>query len=292
MKCLGNSNLLANPRIRVKNKDKAKVHIGDKIPVVTTTTTATGFAAESVSYLDVGLKLDVEPTVSLDDEVAIKVGLEVSSIAREIRTGTGSLTYQMGTRNASTTLRLRDGETQVLAGLISDEERKSVSQVPGLGSLPLLGRLFGSHSDSSNKTEIVLLITPRIIRNLSRPDTSYEKFASGTEAAVGAQPLVVQQTRSPMEHRDAASPAVTQVELQSPSTVSASQQFTVAVVVKGKPGIKSGTLNFAFDPSRLKFLRAEPGTAVLGADKEPEFRANASQTEGRVAGARWLAPRR
>ena len=131
--------MLANPRIRVKNKEKARVHIGDRVPVITTTAAATGgFVSESVSYLDVGLKLEVEPLIYLEDEVGIKVALEVSNIAREIRTvGSSTLAYQIGTRNAATMLRLRDGETQILAGLISDEDRKSADRVPGLGDLPV-----------------------------------------------------------------------------------------------------------------------------------------------------------
>src|SRR5262249_41618480 len=153
-----------------KNKEKARVHIGDKVPVITTTATSTGFVSESITYLDVGLKLEVEPAVFLEDDVGIKVGLEVSSISREIKSPSGTLSYQVGTRNTSTTLRLKDGETQVLAGLISDEDRKSVTQVPGLGSIPVLGRLFGSHQDTFNKTEIVLLVTPRVVRNLARPE--------------------------------------------------------------------------------------------------------------------------
>ena len=183
----GSTKVLANPRIRVKNRGKAKVHIGDKVPVITTTSTATGFTAESVSYLDVGLKLEVEPRVFLEGDVGINVGLEVSNISREIRnTTTGSITYQVGTRNAATILRLRDGETQVLAGLINDEDRRSAQKVPGLGDLPVLGRLFSSRSDTNNKTEIVLLITPHVVRNLARPtDARLEEFPSGTEASVG-----------------------------------------------------------------------------------------------------------
>ena len=69
----GDAKLLANPRIRVKNRDKAKVHIGEKVPVITTTSTANVGVSSSVSYLDVGLKLDVEPNIYLRDEVAIKV---------------------------------------------------------------------------------------------------------------------------------------------------------------------------------------------------------------------------
>jgi len=137
----GRTNVLANPRIRVKNKEKARIHIGDKVPVITTTAGATGFVSESVNYLDVGLKLEVEPIVSLEDDVGIKVGLEVSNISSEVKTSSGTIAYQVGTRNANTTLRLRDGETQVLAGLISDEDRRNADRVPGISRLPVIGRL-------------------------------------------------------------------------------------------------------------------------------------------------------
>jgi general secretion pathway protein D len=161
--------------------------------VITTTAAASGgFVSESVTYLDVGLKLEVEPVIHLDDEVAINVALEVSNIAREVKGTTsagaasGSLTYQIGTRTASTSLRLRDGETQVLAGLISDEDRRSANRVPGVGDFPVVGRLFSSTRDSVTKTEIVLLITPRLVRTLARPDARTLEFAAGTEASSGA----------------------------------------------------------------------------------------------------------
>ena len=178
-------NLLANPRIRVKNREKAKIHIGDKVPVITSNTTSTGVVSESVSYLDVGLKLDVEPSVLMREDVQIKVGLEVSNIVREIRSNSGTLTYQIGTRNAGTTLRLKDGETQVLAGLISDEDRSTASRVPGLGDLPLLGRLFSSQRDERSKTEIVLLITPRVLRSDATRLPALTEFRGGTENAIG-----------------------------------------------------------------------------------------------------------
>ncbi|MFN0039717.1 MAG: secretin and TonB N-terminal domain-containing protein [Burkholderiales bacterium] len=185
----GDTNLLANPRIRVKNREKAKIHIGDKLPVITTTSTANVGVSESVAYLDVGLKLDVEPNVYLEDEVAIKVGLEVSNIVQEVRSANGTLTYRLGTRNTATTLRLRNGETQALAGLIQDEERNSADKVPGLGDLPVLGRLFGSRKDERIKTEIVLLITPYVVRNIERPDAAAVEFHSGTDTAIGSLPL-------------------------------------------------------------------------------------------------------
>ena len=177
----GGSNLLANPHIRVKNHKKAKVHIGDRVPVITNTSTSTGFVSESVNYLDVGLKLDVEPSIMINGEVSIDVGLEVSNIVSEVVTKSGSLSYRLGTRNAITTLRLKDGETQVLAGLINNEERTSADRVPGLASLPLIGRLFSNKNKSNNKTEIVLLITPKIIRNISQTESSLSEFSLGTE---------------------------------------------------------------------------------------------------------------
>jgi general secretion pathway protein D len=110
----------------------------------------------------------------------------VSNIGPEQKTSSGTVAYQVGTRNANTTLRLKDGETQVLAGLINDEDRRSAGQVPGLARLPVLGRLFQDKSDTVNKTEVVLLITPHVIRNIERPGVRTEEFNSGTELEMGA----------------------------------------------------------------------------------------------------------
>lgn len=185
----GDTSLLANPRIRVKNKEKAKVHIGDKLPVFTTTSTANVGVSASVNYLDVGLKLDVEPSVYLHDEVGIRIGLEVSRVVQQIAGPQGAVAYQIGTRSAATVLRLKNGETQVLAGLINDEERGSANKLPGLSKIPIVGRLFSSNRDDRNKTEIVLLITPRVLRNLEPPLSAAHNLKAGTEGAVGAMPL-------------------------------------------------------------------------------------------------------
>jgi general secretion pathway protein D len=173
----------------VRNKEKAKVLVGDKIPVVTTTTGQSGFVSDSVNYLDVGLKLDVEPTVYADDEVAIKIALEVSSLGTAVKTASGTLAYQIGTRNATTLLRLHDGETQLLAGLISRDDRTNSSRIPGVGDLPVLGRLFSSQQDDSQRTELVLAITPRILRNVRRPDANETELWVGTEAVPKLRPV-------------------------------------------------------------------------------------------------------
>lgn len=184
----GEANVLANPRIRARNRESAKVLIGDRVPNITTTSTSTGFVSENIQYVDVGLKLEVQPTVFADNEVAIKISLEVSNIVDKIQTKSGALAYQIGTRNVSTLLRLKDGENQVLAGLIRDEDRSSGNRIPGLGDIPIFGRLFGSQRDETTKTEIILSITPRLVREIRRPNLAAAEFDSGSESMMRVRP--------------------------------------------------------------------------------------------------------
>jgi general secretion pathway protein D len=274
----GSTSILANPRIRVKNREKAKIHIGDRVPVITSVATQIS-QTESVTYLDVGIKLEVEPTVHLDDHVGIKVNLEVSSISREIRSDTGTLTYQVGTRNATTVLRLSDGETQMLAGLISDEERRSVTKVPGLGDLPVIGRLFGSTNDTAGKTEIVLLITPRVVRNLARPEARFEEFLAGTEASIGGGAFAAGGSPMAAPERVAftpgAAPAVARFSLQAPPQVAPGEEFSVQLGMDSAAALRGGSIAIAFDGTRLRFVRAEAGELLAAAGGDAALRASA-----------------
>jgi general secretion pathway protein D len=179
----GNVKLLANPRIRVKNQVQAQIKIGEKVPVFNSNTTPTGVISSSVSYLDVGLDLKVKPTVMLDGDVQIQIALDVSNILNQVTGSNGAVGYQIGTLDANTTLRLADGQTQMLAGLISDEHQRTYSGIPGLGRIPVAGRLFSDRQDSNSKTEIVLLITPHIVRSL---DVVPASGAEALPAALGA----------------------------------------------------------------------------------------------------------
>jgi len=192
MKQAGLVNTLASPRIRARNKEKAKVLIGSKEPVITNSVTPTAAGAPvvtgSVQYLDVGLTLEVQPTVYLDSDVAIKLSLEVSSILKQVATTSGTIAYEIGTRNANTLLRLKDGETQILAGLIQESDTRTANTIPGLGDIPILSRLFGTHHTDHEKDEIVLSITPRIIRMQSRPSSDATEFWYGTETRTRSMP--------------------------------------------------------------------------------------------------------
>ncbi|QJP94984.1 secretin N-terminal domain-containing protein [Pseudomonas fluorescens] len=183
-------NTLASPVIRVSNREQARIHIGQRVPIISATSvpsTQGPVITESVTYLDVGLKLEVQPTVHLNNEVAIKIALEVSNATPLEPTRQGTIPVQVDTRNAQTSLRLHDGETQILAGLMRNDHGATGNKIPGLGDIPGLGRLFGSNKDTIGKSELVLSITPRIVRNLPYQSPSDMEFPTGTETSMHIQ---------------------------------------------------------------------------------------------------------
>jgi len=273
----GGTNILANPRIRVKNREKAKVHIGERVPVVTTTATANVGVASSVSYLETGLKLDVEPNVYLQDEVAIKVELEVSNILEQLNIQ-GTVAYRLGTRNAATTLRLKNGETQVLAGLIDNEDRKTYNSVPLAGELPVLGRLFRNDGVQGTKSEVILLVTPHIVRNIARPEAVHSEFAAGTDAVPGVPPLRIGDGKltfsagagGPViaeEKTPAADSPLLQMTVIVPAEVRTGQEFTLGLSLPDGAEALTASVQITYDPQVIKPVSiAPPPDAIKAPD--------------------------
>lgn len=189
---------LANPRVRVLNNKKAKFHIGDRIPIQTSTVQSTSVVAvtSTFEYKDVGIKLNIEPTVHLNNTVTLKMGLEISNLGDAIDFGNGQKQYKFGTRNTDTVVNLRDGESVIIGGLIKDEERRSHVKVPILGDIPVIGKLFSSTEDGAIKTDILMSITPNIVRSMELPDKDIQNFWSGTEEAYDTKPLFVASGKS------------------------------------------------------------------------------------------------
>lgn len=268
----GDANLLANPRIRVRDREKAKILIGDKVPVVTTTSSGT-FVTENITYLDVGLKLEVEPDIHLRDEVGLKIALEVSSLVSSIKTNNGSQAYQIGTRNFSSALRLKDGETQILAGLISDEDRSAANRIPLLGDLPLLGRLFSSQSDNRQKTEIVLSITPHLIRNIQRNDPAAESFWSGTEATLRNKPLQLRsfegnespaaagpaKAKSPSAPETPAGAGAPKLLWNGPASGKKGEVLTLDLMMDSPELLRAVSLQLAFNSAEIEIVSVKEG---------------------------------
>jgi general secretion pathway protein D len=180
LKTRTDAEILANPKIRVKNKEKAKVHIGSKEPVITVIQNGENFS-DSVAYVDVGVKLNIEPTIQLDNSVVTKVELEVSSVSGRQTTSRGTQVLTLTSTNANTVLTLKDGERTIIGGLIRDDTNKSRSGIVLLSDLPLIGELFTNHNNSKLKREILLSITPHIVQNIVVPAAGVGTLWSGRE---------------------------------------------------------------------------------------------------------------
>lgn len=309
--------ILANPKIRVKSKEKANILIGDKVPVITSTSTSTGFVSETVNYVDVGLKLEVQPSVYANDEVSIKMNLEVSSLVREITTQSGTLSYQIGTRNAQTVLRLRDGETQILAGLINQEDRKTAAGLPFISRFPVLDRIFGSKKDDRQHTEIVLSITPHLIRGVRRADVDDLEFASGTatrlrgseahgvtapaaepkgvpaSSASGGGPFIgtvddgaapAPATSAPVPSTDVAGAGVV-LGWSVPPQVRVGEQFTAVLDITALKAVDRIPLMIGFDPKVLQVVSIEEGPFMSQGGGKSSLTKEVNLSAGRITAA-------
>ncbi len=172
---------LSNPRVRTVDGQPAKIHVGDKVPLQSATIQqATGQSSVMYEYHDIGIKLDVLPKYHLDDSIFVDLNIEVSSLGANLGSQ-AQPAYAIGTRNVHTTMILREGETAVLGGLISENEAHSLAGIPGVSGTSLLGRLFANAGDSGGRTELLLTITPRLLRSQSLPGRSSTDFYSGTD---------------------------------------------------------------------------------------------------------------
>ena len=174
---------LASPRIRTLNNKEARFHIGEQVPLRTSEVIdITGQTRATFLYRDVGIRLIVTPKVRLNSSVAVDLGLEVSSLGRNLGTPQ-SPAFVIGTRNVETQMLLDDWETAIIGGLIWDEERDSVGEVSGLGDIPAIGRLFKNRDGEGFRTDIILTVTPRVLRPRDLPSIEEAEFYSGTGAA-------------------------------------------------------------------------------------------------------------
>ena len=273
----GDTKTLANPRVRVRNREKARVHVGDRVPVISSTLVGTGSGApvssEQIQYLDVGIKVEAEPTVHSDDTVAVKINLDVSSLGNQTRTDAGTTAYEVGTRNVTTVLRLRDGETQALMGLIRDDDVKTRSGLPFLGEIPLLDRLFGSVKDDKKSRELVLLITPHIIRGSGQPDATLAEFWSGTEAVMRSRSPFAPTQERPKDEKKPAAPGEPAAAGDAPigvqsalnlkwgplPEVHADQEFSVTLTGRSDVKLKGVNLNLRYFPLEFELLGVEDG---------------------------------
>jgi general secretion pathway protein D len=184
LKTDGSTRLLANPQLRTSEGQTAQARFGDQVPVPVTVFTpiAQGGLAQqpvtSFEYKAVGVNIDITPRVHHDGDVTLGLKLEISSLGPLFQ---NNPTFR--SRNLTSVIRLRDGETTILAGLIQDEERSTVSTLPGLGDIPILGKIFSRNRKEAQETDIVMTMTPHIVRRLELTEEDLRSFSLGTESA-------------------------------------------------------------------------------------------------------------
>jgi general secretion pathway protein D len=214
-----NTRALANPQLRTSEGMTATARFGDRVPVPVTTFApiATGGTPQqpitSFQYENVGVNIDITPRMHHDDDVTLQLNIAITSISG---TGFGGLPT-FGNREIKTVIRLRDGETSLLAGLIRDDERRTLDGIPGLSDLPLLGHLFSHSTRQTEQSDIVLTLTPHIVRVLDLNEADLRPFKVGRESVTLVDlpiPLPVPVPTQP----EPAAPAVPQPAAPPPAT--------------------------------------------------------------------------
>jgi general secretion pathway protein D len=193
---------LASPKLRVLNNQKASINVGDKQPILLSTTNVlpgqastgavpTTSTVTSIEFKDTGIKLTVEPTVHLNNTISLRLQIEVTRLGERVILQASPLItqFKFGTRTADTALNMRDGETVVLGGLLSEDNTKTRDSVPGVDDIPGLGQLFSNTNTNKVVTEVILVITPHIVRSVTPPQLAKHTMWSGTANQYNSKPM-------------------------------------------------------------------------------------------------------
>lgn len=269
--------VIAQPRLRGLAEEEMKFVVGQKVPIVKTTFqpyAAGGVSSQPLTnydYQDVGIDIKVKPHVHAEKEVTLELELKITSLA-----GTGYADIPIiNTREIKNTFRLREGEANMLAGLLRDEERTSIKGIPYLSSIPVLGRLFGATETQVDQTDVVMTITPHIIRTISVPADEEKPLWVALEGLGGGEGEyypeeyveegMPDRLREPGEmFADEESQAgQNQIFLNPPSfEIPQKREFRISVNVMSEQEIGTLSLNVGYDSSVLTLKTIEQGGLV------------------------------
>lgn len=292
---------LASPQLRVLNNQKASINIGDKQPILLSTTNVnpgvgggtvpTTSTATSVEFRDVGVKVNVKPSIHLTGQVTIKLKVEVTRLGDQVtlQDNPAITQFRFGTRTAETTLNLRDGETVILAGLIQEEDRRTQDTVPGLDDIPIVEDLFFKKTEKI-QTEVMIAITPKIIRHVTPPNVAKQTLWSGTGTRYATAPLFSPQEQLPTFDVSMEEPSQDQLEPGAAGTpqdmtpqratpagpnqtratagiavapdemiTGPGQPVQVRLVAESFPDVRNARITVTYNPERLAFEKAQPG---------------------------------
>jgi general secretion pathway protein D len=277
-----NTKLIAKPQLRGAEGTRLVLNLGDDIPVITTSYTplATGGAGvnplSSYSYRSVGVNIDLTPRVTLEGDIILDLTLDNSSLGPNVSVA-GINVPSFGKRTLTTRLRLRDGESNLLAGLLREDERTALTGFPGIMNLPVLRQLFSANKADVTQTDIVMLLTPHVIRTSEITEEDLKPIAIGSQQNLGlggAPPLVPAaaneappasgSTAPPAETPSAdprtAGTALVSVALPEGGLTLGGGPYTVPISVTNANRVSTISLTLAFDPALLRVRSIQEGS--------------------------------
>jgi len=244
--------LIQNPQVRALDGQKASLKIGDRVPVATGSFQP-GIGGVGINplvntqfqYLDVGVNIDVTPHVHQNGEVTLKMTMDVSAVTGQQNIG-GISQPIIGQRKIEHEIRLKDGEANLLGGIMEDNQTKSLSGIPGLAQIPILKYLFGQTTQDHSENEIVFAIVPHIIRSNDINEFNQRQIEIGTANTISLRTV------------SEAAPAVAPARpAQQPG------QTPAPTTTPAQPGPQGGTANFSFDPATIQATKGNTFTVNL-----------------------------
>ena len=288
--------IIAQPRLRGVDSEEIKYLVGQQVPIPSTTFTpiaAGGISQQpivSYQYQDVGIEVNIKPRLHQENEVSLEMEVKITAIG-----GTGIADIPIiSTRSVKNVIRLKDGETNLLAGLLKDEERKSLKGVTGLKNIPILGRLFSSTDRTVDQTDVILTITPHIIRKMplrpedSQPlwiDNAGSSFTTQTQTAAGGGeetvPPVEAGVEVPAEEAAEAGAQMGTVSLlPARAEVPVGYTLNVRVAVNSPVDVNSLSLNINYDSGILRIKEIQRGDLVSQFGEKGSFLQDISASSG------------
>jgi general secretion pathway protein D len=295
--------VVQSPQLRATHMVKSSMKIGDKYPYASSSQSAavsTGgipLANTSFQFADVGVTLDITPTIHSAEDVTLQIDVNVSQIRDRIDVG-GVFQPVIGQRNVIHTVRLRSGEVSLLGGLTTAQETKSVSGIPGLASIPWLGRLFSSEGTEKNESELAIVMVPHVIRAPDITELNTRGIAAGSQQ-------VVKVSYAPQDDKPVVAPGATPVvpgaSVAPPPTPTPGGPFRLAFQPSGTMAARVGeaftldlrmenamdvmgapTVRVTWDPRLLRLDDATLGPLFSGDGQRPVFTRNVRNDAGEV----------
>ena len=303
--------LVAKPQLRGQEGSQLTLNLGDDIPVPSTSFTAIAAGGVAVNpltsfeYRAVGVNLRMTPRVTYDNEIILELEVENSTLGPNIDVA-GQPLPTFGTRRVITTLRLRDGESNLLAGLLREEDRRSLRGFPGLLHLPIIRHLFSANDQSISSTDIVMLLTPRIVRTHELTQEDVNPIFIGTQQNIGISgpPPLIAPISSNLSDEvdfpnigDSAPPGSGDISRDdsmsswphidvTPAMASdisvGSGGYTIPIMVSGAEEIATLSLSLEFDPEVLRVSSVREGDFAHQVSGEVAFAKDVDAAAGRI----------